>query len=167
MSITATRFSGILASLVFVVGAANAHASPEITFANSFYKTSSGAIGPHRIIATQTYRVQVGGVREIIIDRIISGRREFSCEPVRLKADSGKINLTISAAIQQKLHGGVTYIAVMKTDDNETYTCEARELPENSSQPVEPAMIIFAQEYHSSFKLIKDEFDQEHSQYNK
>lgn len=147
--------------------ALSAQASPEIAFVSSFYQTASGAIGPQQIIATQTYRIKLDGVDEIIIDRIIAGRRESVCEPVTLSGHNHIVDFSLSIAIQQKRGGGVSYIADIIIADDKVSSCTVKDLEGSSQLDVDPAMVIYGHDNHSSYDLTRDNFDQSTSQYNK
>lgn len=154
----------IVASIILISLRLSAQNSSEIIFASSFYKTASGAIGPSHVVASNTYRIKIKGFEDIVIDSIIIGQRKIVCEPVTLQSQNNIIDFTLSIAIHQ--NKGIWYTGRIMPNDGATYRCEVQALPNNKPR-TESALIIYGHNGQSSFKLIKEKFDQEHSQYNK
>ena len=160
-----TKFIFVFAVIIMGAPGLKAQDSSEIIFASSFYQTASGAIGPQHITATTTYRIKIKNVEELKIDSIIVGHKKIICKGITIPKQDDTIDFTIVIATHQ--NKSIWYTSRVIVNDTTTYSYEAQLLNKDNSAKANPAVVVYGQKGHSSYKLVKDKFDQKHSQYNK
>jgi hypothetical protein len=139
--------------------------SPSISFASSFYKTASGAIGPYGIVATSNFDLELYSTRTIILDSaIIRGFKVWGDGIIIPTNKEGHIEFSIRVITHQK--DSVWYNGEM---EHKGITVAAR-VAKSSSHPnlqVHPAVVLYLRTSNSSYVIVKETFDREQSQYNK
>lgn len=159
------KFIFIFAFMILNASGLKAQDSSEIIFASSFYRTASGAIGPRHITATTTYRIKIKNVEELKIDSIIVGHKKIICKGITILSQDDIIDFTAVIATHQ--NRGLWYTSSIMVNETTAYSCEVQAVHKDNSAKAKPAVVIYGQKGHLSYKLEKDKFDQEHSQYNK
>lgn len=143
----------------------NAQDSPQISFASSFYKTASGAIGPQHIVASDNYRIKIEGIERMVVDSMLIRGQKIICGDLILHAENGLIDLDVRVAIHQKEK--VWYTGKIMSNENITHSCHVGSRSQRNDLSTQPALIIFGHHEKTAYKLIKNKFDQQHSQFNK
>ncbi|MGI9543978.1 MAG: hypothetical protein ACR2MX_12040 [Cyclobacteriaceae bacterium] len=155
----------IILLLIFGSSLVGEAQSPSITYVSSFYKTTAGAIGPSGIIATTTYDLKINSHKTIILDdAVISGLRIMGDGILIPTSKEGTIEFQIRVFHHQK--DTVWYNGELKFQGISvpTKTYEASESYQNKEYP---AVVLFLRSGGSKHTVVKERFDQEHSQYNK
>ncbi len=152
-----------LALIVFISCELAFAQSESIEFASSRYKTSSGAIGPHGVVATYSFDLHVKTKNTLILEGIvISGYhingRDMLLPPVL--DDLLKLKLVIT--IHQK--SSVWYNAQLSLDD---VTVPLEVVRKEQYMDSDPAIILKVTSKGQEHWIIKDEFDSSSSSYNK
>lgn len=160
--ITDMRLLGLI--IAFFVTCELAFAQTEsIEFAGSRYKTASGAIGPHGVVATHSFDLHVKASNTLILDGIIiSGYyingRDILLPPV--KDDLLKLKLVVT--IHQKT--SVWYNAQL-TLNNITVPLDV--VRKEQYQESDPAVILKVKSQGKQRWIVKDDFDSHSSSFNK
>ena len=134
-----------------------------IEFARSRYKTSSGAIGPHGVVATHSFVLHVKAENTLILEGIIiSGYyihgRDMLIPP--LLDDLLKLKLLIT--IHQK--DTIWYNAQLTLND---ITVPLDVVRKEQYQETDPAVILKVKSKGEQRWIVKDDFNSHSSSYNK
>ena len=153
-------------TLIFVVTATGVcyAQSPSIAYATSSYKTSAGAIGPSGIISTSVYGIKLKSSKTILLDSaVINGLKIVGDGIIIPTNKSGTIAFTISISTHQQetvWFSGALGFQDMSVGVN-VYKAST------DYDKINPAIVLYLRNSNARYKIIKEKFDQTHSQYNK
>jgi len=155
----------IILLLIYVSSSASKAQLPSITNVSSFYQTTAGAIGPNGIIATTTLDLKINSYKTIILDSaVISGLRVIGDGIIIPTNQEGTIELQIRISHHQKdtvWYNGELEFQAISVPAN---VYKVAKFYQNNDYP---AIVLFLRSGGSKYTVVKNKFDQEHSQYNK
>ena len=154
----------VILLFIFVSGTSSRAQSPSITYASSYYRTTAGAIGPNGIVATTTFDLKINSPYTIILDSaIISGLKVIGDGIIIPTNKQGTIEFRILITTHQK--NAVWYNGELEF---EGITVSANVHGSRIDKDKDyPAIVLYIRSNKSAQRIIKQQFDQEQSQYNK
>ncbi|MEQ8555311.1 MAG: hypothetical protein RIC06_12150 [Cyclobacteriaceae bacterium] len=137
--------------------------SESIEFASSRYKTSSGAIGPHGVVATHSFDLHVKTKNTLILEGIvISGYYINGMNMLLPPVLDDLLKLKLVITIHQK--SSVWYNAQLSHGD---ITVPLDVVRKEQYLDSDPAIILKVTSKGQEHWIIKDDFDSSSSSYNK
>ena len=139
--------------------------SPAITYASSFYKTTASAIGPYGIIATSTYVLKLASPKTVILDKAVVGELVIDGDGIIIPTNkAATISFRIIITTHQKdsiWYNGELEFEGIRVPVN---VWNAAKIYQNKELP---AVVLYLRSSKNNDILVKNEFDQKESQYNK
>ena len=154
----------IILMLIFVLSVGSRAQDPAITYLSSSYRTTAGAIGPNGVVATTTYDVKINSPYTIILDSaIISGLTVIGDGIIIPTNKQGTIEFRILITKHQK--NAVWYNGELEFEGIRVSANIHRSRIDRDKDY--PAIVLYIRSNKSAQRIIKQQFDQEQSQFNK
>ena len=152
-------------SLIFLLNDSSIAQTPVIKQVNSFYKTTSGAIGPSGIISTTTYDITLESPKTLILDSaLIAGVKVYGDGIIIPTNRSLSTNFLIRIYTHQK--GAIWYNGEIILQ-GVTVSAKVEQRSNYDSVGLTPKIIMYLKTSDNSYRITKQDFDKEQSQYNK
>ena len=135
---------------------------PDILFAGSYYKTTAGAIGPNGVTATRTYHLRLSGTEGFVSDSLVLHGMKIILPENDMTASEFRVMVSIHQK-SEVWHTARIYSGASGYENPRE--CEVITL-EPLGQPG-PALILYGHDQSGRSRLIREEFDKEHSVFNK
>jgi hypothetical protein len=139
--------------------------SPAITYASSFYKTTAGAIGPHGVVATTSFELKLASHKTIILESVVIAGLAIDGDGIIIPTNKeGTISFRIIIYTHQK--DSVWYNGELEFEGIRV-SSNAQGVSNTYQNKKDPAVILYLRSNKTNYVVVKNEFDQEESQYNK
>ena len=137
--------------------------SESIEFAGSRYNTSSGAIGPHGVVATHSFDLHIKATNTLILDGIIISGYYINGRDILLPpVEDDLLKLKLVVTIHQKT--SVWYNAQLTLNNIAVPLDVVRK---EQYQETDPAVILKVKSQGEQRWIVKDDFDSHSSSFNK
>ncbi len=153
---------GLIAIIFFSCGTSFAQ-SESIEFASSRYRTSSGAIGPHGVVATHSFDLHIKTENSLILQGIIiSGYHIFGHDMLLPPVLDDLLKLKLVVTIHQK--DTVWYNAQLTLND---ITVPLDVVRKETHREKDPAILLKVRSKGKQRLYVKEGFDSSSSSFNK
>ncbi len=148
---------------MYLVSSGFLFAQPEIEFVNARYKTTSGAIGPHGVVATHSFDIHLKAENTLILEGIIiSGYYIYGRNMLLPPILDGLLKLKLVVTIHQK--DTVWYNAQLTHNE---ITVPLDVIKKDKYLDSDLAVMLKIKSKGEEHWVLKNEFDSNSNSYNK